>query len=411
MKLLLIHQNFPGQFLHLARDLQQSPGHELLAIGRETAPGLAGVRLLRYTPKRQPSAAVHPYLFGFEDAVLHGQQVLRVLLQLKGEGYAPDTILAHPGWGETLFAKEAFPEARLIHFCEYYYHGQGAEADFDPEFPLSIDSAARIRARNALHLLNLEQCDQGVTPTRWQHSLHPERYRSKIAIAHEGVDVDHLGPDAQATLALPDGRLLRAGQPIVSYVARNLEPLRGFHVFMRAAKKILAGHQECQLVVVGGDSVSYGSPPADAENWRVKMLAETGLATRRVHFLGKVPYGSYRRLLQVSAAHLYLTYPFVLSWSMLEAMASGCLLIASDTAPVREVLRDGENGHLVDFFDVDGIAAKVLEVLAAPQRQMALRAAARETAAQYGVRHGVAAYRRLLGLAPEAAQLPENVAG
>lgn len=396
MKLLLIHQNFPGQFRHLALDLQQSQTHSLLAIGRDTAPGLAGIRMLRYTPKRQPSADIHPYLRSYEDAVLHGQQVLRVLLQLKGEGYVPDVILAHPGWGETLFAKEAFPAARLIHFCEYYYHTQGADADFDPEFPLSVDGAARIRARNAMHLLNLEQCDRGITPTRWQHGLHPEAYHSKIEVAHEGIDTALLGPDQRATLQLPNGRLLRAGQPIVTYVARNLEPLRGFHIFIRAAARILAEHPRCELVVVGGDSVSYGSLPAGADNWRSKMLAETPLDSNRIHFLGKVPYDVYRRLLQVSAAHIYLTYPFVLSWSMLEAMASGCVLIASDTAPVREVVRDGYNGHLVDFFDVEGLAAKVLEVLRSPAKQVALRASAVETAAGYSVKSGLEAYRRLL---------------
>jgi len=396
MKLLLIHQNFPGQFRHIALDLQKSPAHSLLAIGRDTAPGLAGIRLLRYKPLRHPAPDIHPYLRSFEDAVLHGQQVLRVLLQIKREGYVPDVILAHPGWGETLFAKEAFPQARLVHFCEYYYHTQGADAGFDPEFPLSVDTASRIRARNAMHLLNLEQCDQGITPTRWQHSLHPAAYRSKIEVAHEGVDVDLLGPDPHARLQLPDGRLLKAGQPIVTYVARNLEPLRGFHVFMRAAARILAAHPGCQLVVVGGDDVSYGSPPQGAENWRSKMLAETPLDSRRVHFLGKVPHPIYRRVLQVSAAHVYLTYPFVLSWSMLEAMASGCVLVASDTAPVRELVRNGHNGHLVGFFDVDALAARVLQVLDAPDAQVALRTAARRTAQDYGLRQGLQAYRALL---------------
>jgi glycosyltransferase involved in cell wall biosynthesis len=396
MKLLLIHQNFPGQFRHLVQDLQQSAEHELLAIGRDTAPGLPGVELLRYAPRRRASTQTHPYLISYEDAVLHGQQVLRVLLERKAQGYAPDVILAHPGWGETLFSKEAFPAARLVHFCEYYYHGQGADAGFDPEFPLSIDGAARIRARNAMHLLNLEQCDAGITPTHWQHGLHPAAYRDKITVVHEGVDVETLRPDPQASVRLASGALLEAGQPIVTYVARNLEPLRGFHVFMRAARQILAGHPGCRIVVVGGDSVSYGNRPADARNWRAKMLAETGIDTGRVHFLGQIPHALYLKVLQVSAAHVYLTYPFVLSWSMLEAMAAGCLLVGSDTAPVREVLRDGENGHLVDFFDVQGLAHKVLEVLHSPQRQIPLRAKARETAARYGVRRGVEAYRSLL---------------
>jgi glycosyltransferase involved in cell wall biosynthesis len=366
MRVLFIHQNFPGQFKHIAQHLAQQSGVEVLAIGRDTARGLPGVRLLRYKPHRPANAGTHPYARTFEDAVLHGQEVLRLLLDLKRKGYRPDVIVAHPGWGETLYAKEAFPDTRLIHFCEFYYHSRGADANFDPEFPLGIDGAARIRSRNALHLLSLENCDQAITPTHWQHSLHPAAYRDKIQIIHEGIDTAALGPDPQATLQLPSGTVLRAGMPIVTYVARNLEPYRGFHSFMRALPQLLKQHPTCQVLIVGGDGVSYGSQPKDAPNWRSKLLAELfpaeqPLDLNRVHFLGKVPYATYKKVLQVSAAHVYLTYPFVLSWSLLEAMASGCLIIGSDTAPVREVIRHGHNGLLVDFFD----SAKLSETLVA----------------------------------------------
>lgn len=321
---------------------------------------------------------------------------LRILLDLKAKGYRPDVIVAHPGWGESLFVKDAFPDAKLVHFCEYYYHSKGADADFDPEFPLSVDSAARIRARNALHLLNLEQCDIGVTPTRWQHQLHPQAYRDKIVIAHEGIPVEHLGPDPNATLELPNGTTLHAGQPIVTYVARNLEPHRGFHQFMRALPIILREHPSCQVVLVGGDGVSYGSPPADAANWREKLLRENSVDLERVHFLGKVPYATYQRVLQVSAAHVYLTYPFVLSWSMLEAMACGCLLIGSRTAPVEEVLRHGENGLLVDFLRPEEVADSVLAALSEPTRYISLRHSAQRTVSEYRSQYGVLCYRSVL---------------
>lgn len=401
MNLLLIHQNFPGQFRHLAQDMLKSSRHRLLAIGRNSAPGLPGLRMLRYRPSRAPAQQAHPYLRSFEDAVLHGQQVARLLLGLKGQGYRPEAILAHPGWGETLFAKEVYPDVPLIHFCEYYYHAEGADAGFDPEFPLELDRAASIRVRNALHLLNLQHCDLGVAPTRWQHSLHPVAYQGKIRIAHEGVPLHELGPDRHASLRLPDGQELKAGQPLVTYMARNLEPYRGFHSFMRAIPHILAGHAQARILIVGGDEVSYGFPPRDAPNWRAKLLGELPIDSRRVHFLGKLPYASYRKVLQVSAAHVYLTYPFVLSWSMLEAMACGCLLIGSDTAPVREVLRHTENGYLVDFFDPQAIAAQVLDALHQPQRQQALRHAARQTAQAYSVENGLAEYRKLLEQALE----------
>ncbi|WP_232346371.1 glycosyltransferase family 4 protein [Cupriavidus sp. USMAA2-4] len=404
-RVLFIHQNFPGQFRHIAADLAQSPGWRVLAIGRDTAPGMRGVPLLRYRPHRNVRAETHHYLRSYEDGVLHGQAVLRILLDLKAKGYRPDVIVAHPGWGESLFVKDAFLDAKLVHFCEYYYHSKGADADFDPEFPLSVDSAARIRARNALHLLNLEQCDIGITPTHWQHQLHPQAYRDKIVVAHEGIPVEQLAPDSKATLTLPNGSTLRAGEPIVTYVARNLEPHRGFHQFMRALPILLREHKSCQVVIVGGDGVSYGNPPTDARNWREKLLRENPVDLNRVHFLGKVPYTTYLRVLQVSAAHVYLTYPFVLSWSMLEAMASGCLLIGSRTAPVEEVLRHGKNGLLVNFFNPVEIAATALMALRNMKEMQPIRLAARLSAADYSAVIGVDLYRRLLGQNANSAEI------
>ncbi|MEW7864112.1 glycosyltransferase family 4 protein [Aeromonas diversa] len=396
MKVLLIHQNFPGQLRHIAEHLRTRDDVELLAVGRDTAPGLEGVALLRYRPSRQAGAQTHPYLLGFEEGVLHGQAVVRRLQPLAERGYRPDVILAHPGWGETLFVRELFPTARLVHYCEFYYHSQGADADFDPEFPLSLDGPARIRARNALHLLNLEQCDAGVCPTHWQQSLHPAAYHGKLRVVHEGIRTERLRPDPEATLALPNGRVLRAGQKIITYVARNLEPYRGFHRLMRNLPALLAADPECQVVIVGGDGVSYGSPPRGAGSWRETLLAEHPVDPDRVHFLGKVPYDVYVRVLQVSAVHLYLTYPFVLSWSLLEAMSCGCRVVASDTAPLHEVIRDGENGRLVGFFDDAALVQQTMALLG--DRHEAMGQAARATALSYDIQPGVAAYLDLLGL-------------
>lgn len=218
-----------------------------------------------------------------------------------------------------------------------------------------MHNTAAIQSRNALHLLNLEQCDLAISPTHWQHSQHPPAYRDRIRVIHEGIDTDSLGPDPKAVLSLPNGRQLKAGDPVVTYVARNLEPYRGFHRLMRALPALRKAHPACDVVIIGGDDVSYGSRPNDAPNWRSKLLRENPVDLDRVHFLGKVSYATYRTALQISAAHIYLTYPFVLSWSLLEAMACSCLVIASDTAPVREVIRDGDNGLLVDFFDGDAL--------------------------------------------------------
>jgi glycosyltransferase involved in cell wall biosynthesis len=323
---------------------------------------------------------------------------LRLLLKLKSQDFIPDVIVAHAGWGETLFAKDAFPAAKLIHFSEYYYHASGADVGFDPEFPVSLDDRARIRAKNALQLMNLENCDLAVAPTRWQHSLHPTAYHDKMHVIHEGIDTEVMRPDPLATFTLPDGTVLRVGDPVVTYVARNLEPYRGFHVFMRALPAILARHPGCRILIAGGDGVSYGSAPKDAPNWRTRMLSEVTLDPRRVHFLGQLPYARYRSMLQVSAAHVYLTYPFVLSWSMLEAMACGCLLIASNSAPVREVIRHGENGYLVEFFDGASLSERVLDALRGDTNAGALRQRAVTTVRQsYAADTGTKAYARLLG--------------
>ncbi|MDB5959512.1 MAG: glycosyl transferase family 1, partial [Massilia sp.] len=380
VKVLFVHQNFPGQFRRLALALRDDPGFAVSAIGKHGCPGLPGVRLASYRLHRAASKDTHHYVRAYEHAVLHGQAVLRLLLALRADGEQPDVIVAHPGWGETLFVKEVFPHARLIHFCEFFYHGSGADVGFDPEFPATLDDRARARSRNAPLQMALDLCDAAIAPTRWQKALHPAAYHPRIRVIHEGVDTAAMHPDADATFELPGGVVLRAGQPVVTYVARHLEPYRGFHTFMRALPALLAGHPDCQVVIAGGNGVSYGRAPHDAADWKARMLREVPIDSARVHFTGTLPFADYRRLLQVSAVHVYLTYPFVLSWSMLEAMACGCLLVGSDTAPVREAVQEGANGLLCDFFDHAALAERVLAVLRSPHDYAHLRAAARATA-------------------------------
>ena len=378
MRLLLIHQNFPGQFRRMAPLWAKYPHWDVLGLGRKRSQGMSDIKWVGYDLHREPDPSKqHPYLVSMESAVLHGQATARALLQLKQKGYTPDTILAHPGWGETLYARDVFPNARLIHLCEWYYGTANSDFGFDPEFSSSFDAQARVKTWNALHALNLVNCDAGISATQWQRSRHPKELQHKIQVIHEGVDTHYLKPDAHAELILPNGTRLRAGDPIVTYVARNLEPYRGFHIFMRALVQLQREHPTCHVVIVGGDEVSYGSLPKDAANWREKMLSEVKLDMSRVHILGKLPYATYAKVLQVSAAHVYLTYPFVLSWSMLEAMASACVMIASRTAPVEEVITDGVQGVLTDFFDSEQLVKHVVHALNRPESYRAMRAAAR----------------------------------
>jgi glycosyltransferase involved in cell wall biosynthesis len=397
MRLLVLHQNFPGQFGHLVHAWAQRPGWDVRALGRDTAPGLAGFDgLTRYKLARSMHSHQHPYLRSMEAATLHGQAVVRTLLEMKKKGFKPDAVLAHPGWGESLYVKDVFPDTRLVHFCEWYYNAEGADLGFDPEFPLTFDDRARIRTWNALHALNLTHCDAAVTPTHWQKSRHPEIFHPRITVQHEGIDTDHLGPDPTAWIKAPNGTVLKVGDPVVTYVARNLEPYRGFHIFMRALEKLQARHKTVHAVIVGGDDVSYGKRPTDAKNWREKILCEVKLDPTRTHFMGKLPRARYVKLLQVSAAHAYLTYPFVLSWSLLEAMACGANIVASDTAPVHEVIKHGSSGVLVPFFDVDRVARAMAESLGACSASASRRERGIGVAERYSHDAGLQGYGVLL---------------
>ena len=407
MRLLVVHQNFPGQFGHLVRAWAQRKGWDVRALGGEGAPGLPGFGgLVRYKVARGGSPSQHPYLRQMEGATLRGQAAARAMLQLRQSGFTPDTILAHPGWGETLYAKDVFPAARLVHYCEWYYRAEGADLGFDPEFPISFDDRARIRTWNALHTLNLSQCDAAVSPTHWQARGHPEIFRSRITVQHEGIAIQELGSNPQAVVEMPNGAVLKVGDPVVTYVARNLEPYRGFHIFMRALEQVQKLHPHCHAIIIGADDVSYGKRPTGASNWREHMLREVDLDATRTHFLGRVSRARYLHALQVSACHVYLTYPFVLSWSCLEAMAVGCPIVASATPPVLEVLQPGEHGRLVDFFDVPAMARAMVETLEdrAGSLRMARRAA--DEVKAYSQGRGLEAYSRLIAGHPQA--LPER---
>ena len=386
MKILFVHQNFPGQYKHLAPAFAQTPANTVVALcdkaNLHRATTHENVRVIGYKTPDGASQQTHQYIRPFETHVRRGQAVARAGLRLREKGFVPHVICVHPGWGEGLYLRDVWPEARLIHFCEFYYHAKGSDVGFDPEFPSSVDDTFKTRTKNATQLLSLETADWCVSPTNWQAAQYPEILRQRMSTIHDGIDTDTVRPDPNAELTFKrDGRTLRSGDEVITYVARNLEPYRGFHVFMRALPEILRRRPNAEVILVGGDKVSYGHPLPAGSTYRNKMLEEVGhqLDMSRVHFLGNVPYEQYLKLLQISGVHVYLTYPFVLSWSLLEAMAAGCLVVGSDTAPVREAIAHGDNGLLVDFFATGQIADAVDRVLDHPTRMAAQRQRARQT--------------------------------
>lgn len=382
VKILFVHQNFPGQYVHLARHLAASPENEVVFITQRADAGLPGVRKIVYRPHRAVTPHIHPYLRDSEAAVLNAQAVARVALDLKRSGFTPDVMVGHNGWGEIWYLKDIFPTAPLLGYFEFFYQVHGADVGFDPTDTVRVDTAPRIRTKNTGNLLGLNAADFGQCPTHWQRSTYPTIYQPKLSVVHEGVDTSIVAPCPDARLNVPGTSIvLSAEDEVVTYVARNLEPYRGFPSFMRSLPAILAARPKAQVLIVGGDEVSYGSSLLAGQTYRQQLLDELGdsLDLSRVHFLGKVPYATFLKILQISRAHVYLTYPFVLSWSMLEAMAAGCLVIASRTSPVEDVVRDGENGVMVDFFDPQAIASRVFEALSDPGAFAAIRKRARQT--------------------------------
>ncbi|MCU9850196.1 glycosyltransferase [Defluviimonas sp. WL0024] len=380
MKILFVHQNFPGQFLHLAPALA-ARGHEVLALTAEANQRPSPVPVMRY--RTPPEVAVQGIARSYAEAAERGATVARACAQLsETRGFVPDVVFGHGGWGETMYLREVWPEARHLTYAEFYYRSRGLDTDFDPEFRRTgLGSRLGVASRKAHLLMALEDADAALAPTAWQASTLPDHVRAKTTVIHDGIDTDRVRPDPAARLELPGGRVLKPGDEVVSFVSRNLEPYRGIHVFLRALPAVLEARPEAEVVIVGGEGQSYGPAPGPGQSWKRRFLDELGprIDPARVHFLGQVPYRQFLALMQVTRVHAYLSYPFVLSWSMLEAMSAGALVVGSRTPPVVEVIRDGGNGLLVEFFDVAGWSRALISALADPARDAGLRAAARQT--------------------------------
>lgn len=385
MRILFIHQNFPGQFIFLAPALAADGKNHVVAftLKKDPPPEWQKVRMVGYGYGRGSTPGIHPWISNFESQTIRGEAAFRAALALRGSGFYPDVIIANPGWGESLFLKDVWPNARLGLYCEFYYQLHGADVGFDREFPLEdAGELCKVRLKNANNLLHFEIADAGISPTKWQASTFPEPFGSKITVIHDGIRCDWVVPDPSVRLTLNDHLNLCKDDEIVTFVNRNLEPYRGYHIFMRAIPQILASRPKARILIVGGDGVSYGAQPPHGQTWKEIFLDEVkGKIDRsRVHFLGKIPYQIFIQLLQLSTVHVYLTYPFVLSWSLLEAMSAGCAIVASDTRPLHEAIRHDETGRLVDFFDAQGLADEVCTLLNDPATRALLGANARSFA-------------------------------
>lgn len=385
MNVLFIHNNFPAQFSYAARALADDPKQKIVGIGAMGSRAVPGVRLLKYTLGKVDVSSTHPFARRFDLECHRAEQVLYTLTTLKSSGFVPDVIVAHPGWGETLPLRTIFPHARIVLYCEFFYGTEGRDVGFDPEFPeTGADGHVALQLKNAATLLALADANSAWSPTSWQRSTFPAMYQSLIQVIHEGVDTRMIKPAADAVLRLPSGRELRRTDEVITFVARNIEPLRGYHIFMRALPYVMRERPLAHVLVIGSDRTYYGGQPPAGSTWKSLFFDEVRnrIDVDRLHFTGRLPYSEYLKALQISSAHVYLTYPFVLSWSLIEALSAGCVIIGSDTSPVREVIT-GENGMLVPFFDFEKLAERIVQVLARPRAFQPMRAEARRTAVEH----------------------------
>jgi glycosyltransferase involved in cell wall biosynthesis len=364
---LFVHKNFPAQFGHIAAHLVQQRGYRC-TFASETAPGIAGgIQKIQYKPVGGATEHAHYLTRTFDNATAHAAGVYEALKPLALR-LRPDLIVGHSGFGSTLFLPELFPAARLINYFEYFYHPHNSDMDFRPEWPVLEEDVLRARTRNAMILLDMEYCHAGYSPTEYQASLMPAAYRPKLRVLHDGIDTEFWRRRPPAAERAFGPHTFGPETRIVTYVSRGFESMRGFDIFLRAAKHIYTADARVVFLIVGSDRVSYGGDLKfiREKSFREFMLKQDDYDLSRLIFLGQVKPADLVRVLSLSDLHIYLTVPFVLSWSLLNALACGCTVLASDTAPVREFIRPGETGLLRNFFDVEGFAAAALEVLKDP---------------------------------------------
>jgi glycosyltransferase involved in cell wall biosynthesis len=396
VKFLFVHQNFPGQYLHIVRHLQANPANDVVFLTEPNGNFVQGVRRVVYELAHKPRQDIHHTVRLLEQAMHRADKVAETARRLKRLGFTPDIIIGHHGWGEMLNLVDVWPGVPMLGYFEFYYHTSGYDVNFDVEFPMGEDFQPGVRALNAINHAALTLGQHGQSPTRFQRNAYPGWAKRQIKLLPECTRLDLCQPDPQARatrLSIGDFHIEPTDQ-LITYVARNLEPYRGFHVLMRALPRILAARPDAKVVMLGGDEVSYGAR-LSGDSW--KNYFSNQLKGRydasRVLMPGQVHYQTYLQLLQRSDAHVYLTYPFVASWSLREALACGCAVVAADVEPVTEFVSDGRNGLLTPALDPERLADQVLRLLESPALAKKIRTGARHYAERHlDMAHHIAAY-------------------
>jgi glycosyltransferase involved in cell wall biosynthesis len=404
-----MHNNFPGQYRRIAGYFKQNTNFEMAVATLESNQQPFSLPKVTYKPHRDPRRETHPALIATEKATLMGQAAYKSLLSLKKAGKSPDIILSHSGWGASMFVKDVFPDAKLLSYFEWYYHGLKSDSTFITGQPTDHDDLLRLRLKNTPILQDLAAMDWGQSPTSFQHSKLPEIFQKNVSVLHDGVDTDYFVPDETAKLTINDQVTLSKDDEIITYVARGMEEYRGFPQFMEAVSELQKRRPNLHVVLLGNDRVAYGAERKDGKTFKEWALEEFDFDMSRLHFMGLQPLKVFRTLMQISSAHIYLTAPFVLSWSMLEAMSAGALIIGSDTEPVQELIQNGTNGLLVPFFDVAKIVATAEQVLNNPDDYREIRKNARNTILnQYAMRDLLPKYQQLIENVANGTQVPAN---
>lgn len=378
MRVLFAHQSFPGQFRYLAPTLA-AQGHEVVFMSLPTTRSLSKIQQVFYDmtpPAREPE---DQYIGHLLNAMSYARAAAATANSLKRDGFVPDVIIAHPGWGESLFLRDIFSSAKMLLFLEFFSRPENSYYDFDRTEPLDFEERVSLRMRNVTHLMALNDFDWAFSPTLWQKSLFPVEYQSRISTIHDGINIEKFKPRDDLSLVLPSGKILKKGMEVITFVSRHLEPCRGLNTFMRAVEIVLRKRPNCEVLIYGRSEAAYGPENRSGKTHLDLILDEVDLDRNRLHLFGFAEQPEVIAAMSISSAHVFFTYPFLISWSVLEALAMECILIASATAPLQEFIQHGQNGILVDFFDHTALADQLCEVLENQERYQQLRKAARET--------------------------------